>query len=55
MQEGRASFPVCLPIAPVDLNAEANHRRLMAGSIGCLNIREKSDKQALRGFKAQQI
>lgn len=55
MQEGRASFPVCLPIAPVDLNAEANHRRLMAGSIGCLNIREKSDKQSLRGFKAQQI
>jgi hypothetical protein len=52
MQEGRASFPVCLPIAPVDLNAEANHRRLMAGSIGSLNIRDNPNKQTnLRDFK----
>ena len=35
--------------APIDLNAEANHKRLMTGSIGSINIKE-SKPLALDNF-----
>lgn len=38
-----------MAITAVDLNAEANHRRLMTGSIGSLNIKDSS-KHSNREF-----
>lgn len=48
--EERASYPGAYAITSVDLNAEANHKRLMAGSLGNIIVNDKSKPMAISNF-----